>query len=77
MDTRPNWEPAKTTVPDLLPVLMCMGTDTYDGVQITLYKHVDTRRYINLGADGTAYDIRTETTATEISLDDAKSHLLS
>ena len=29
-----------------------------DGLQVHLYKHVDTRRYLNLDADGHAYEYR-------------------
>ncbi|OLZ51670.1 hypothetical protein BS329_15510 [Amycolatopsis coloradensis] len=80
MDTKPNWGPAKLSVPDLLPDLMCMETVTSDGVEITRYKHIDTRRSIHLDANGTAYNVEFRDgapLATKIPLADAVSYLRS
>lgn len=54
----PNWAPAEQYLPDLLDVLMWMGTVDHEGRRIEQYKHYETRRYISLDADGQAWKIR-------------------
>lgn len=83
MNLTPKWAPAKNTVPELLPDLQWVMTIHHHGVPIEQYKHADTRRYLNLDANGTPYrvlDGRAGDSPTEvaaISLAEAKAHVLS
>lgn len=75
-----SWGPAEQVVPELLDVLMLMGTVEYSGEVIQQYKHVDTRRYLNLDSSGQAWQVAVhpdtgEVGARRISLDDAKALL--
>lgn len=59
----PEWAPleavARLTADGPFPVdpgdFMWMGATASDGVPVQLYKHSDTRRYLNLDAAGHAY----------------------
>lgn len=55
--SNPNWPPAEQHVPHLLGDLMHMGTEHVDGHEIEQYKHIDTRRYLNLDQAGQAWQI--------------------
>jgi hypothetical protein len=61
LDGGPNWKPLEQ-LSDLstgqIDEFMWMGFVQHDGVRIEQYKHLSTRRYLNLDADGTAYRIR-------------------
>ncbi|GAA4661716.1 hypothetical protein [Amycolatopsis dongchuanensis] len=76
-----SWEPAERLVPELLHELMHMGTVEYGGQVIQQYKHVDTRRYINLDGTGQAWEVAVagpgEVGARRIGLDVAKARVLS
>lgn len=76
-----SWGPAEQVAPELLDVLMLMGTVEYGGRVIQQYKHVDTRRYINLDESGQAWEIAVskagETGARRIELAEAKERVLS
>src|SRR5690349_12392361 len=55
----PNWAPLEAVI---TPVENCadwmwVGRLTHDGRTIEQYKHRDTRRYLNLDADGNAYRV--------------------
>lgn len=62
----PNWVPAKTHVPHLLPDLMHMGTVCHHGAEIEQYKHCDTRRYLNLDESGQAWEIAVDRDTGEL-----------
>lgn len=51
----PDWGPLKAVAPDLLDDVMWMGRSRQDGTTIEQYKHIDTRRYLNLDASGQAW----------------------
>ena len=51
----PNWAPAERVVPGILTDLMHMGTTATAAGLIEQYKHIDTRRYLNLDAAGRAW----------------------
>lgn len=75
-----SWVPVEQVVPALLDVLMLMGTVEDSGQVIQQYKHVDTRRYLNLDSSGQAWQIAVhpdtgDLGARRISLDDAKTLL--
>lgn len=54
----PNWGPAETHIPSLLGDLMHMDTLRLPDRQvIEQYKHIDTRRYINLDEAGQAWQV--------------------
>lgn len=55
----PNWGPLETALRPEMPVedWMWMCTVEVDGVRIEQYKHIDTRRYLNLDEDGCAYRV--------------------
>lgn len=59
---QPNWQPAESTIPDLLDDLMWMTRISHDGHTIEQYKHRDTRRYINLDETGRPYRVRVDGT---------------
>ena len=52
-----RWSPAEQHVPHLLADVMHMGTVHYNGHEIEQYKHVGTRRYLNLDHSGQAWQI--------------------
>lgn len=75
-----SWGPAEQVVPELLDVLMLMGTVEYSGEVIQQYKHMDTRRYLNLDSSGQPWQITVhpdtgEIGAGRIGLDDTKALL--
>lgn len=74
-DTSP-WRPAELHAPELLDVLMHMDTVTLGAVEIQMYKHSDTRRYLCLDLAGWAWRITTaaegNTVARSENLDHAK-----
>ena len=76
-----SWGPAERLVPELLDVLMLMGTVEYSGQVIQQYKHADTRRYLNLDESGQAWEIGVsgsrEIGARRIDLAEAKERVLS
>jgi hypothetical protein len=79
--TDQRWAPAEQQVPELLENLMHMGSVEYSGNVIQQYKHVDTRRYINLDGSGQAWQIAVhpdtgELAARRIDLDEAKALVL-
>jgi len=52
----PNWVLLEQLVgTSQCPQFMAMGEITQDGITICLYKHIRTRRYLNLDTDGHAY----------------------
>lgn len=55
--TDPRWTPAEQHVPHLLADIMHMGTVRYSGREIEQYKHIDTRRYLNLDHTGQAWEV--------------------
>jgi hypothetical protein len=49
----PDWKPLEQMLgPELCRNFMYMGRSEQ---QIHLYKHIDTRRYLNIGPDGTCF----------------------
>lgn len=77
-----SWAPAEQQVPDLLEDLMHMGVCPQNGRVIQLYKHRDTRRYINLDSTGQAWQLNVDPLtgdvgARRIELADAKAWVLS
>lgn len=76
----PNWIPAEKYVPHLLGDLMHMGTVVHHGREIEQYKHIDTRRYLNLDESGQAWEIAVdrdtgEVNARRLDAADALAHL--
>jgi hypothetical protein len=53
----PVWGPAEQHIPHLLPDLMYMDSFDHEGVTIRQYKHIDTRRYVNLDDTGQAWEV--------------------
>lgn len=53
----PVWAPAEKAIPDLLRDIMYMTTITHEGLIIHQYKHIDTRRYINLDGEGQPWQV--------------------
>lgn len=53
----PNWRPALEYVPQLVGHLMYMTRLAHETRVIYQYKHRETRRYLNLEADGQAWHI--------------------
>ena len=52
----PNWTPLEQLVGiSRCPQFMAMGEITQDGITIHLYKHIRTRRYLNLDGHGGTY----------------------
>lgn len=52
----PNWLPLEELVGlSRCRLFMAMGEITQDGIIICLYKHIHTRRYLNLDTSGNAY----------------------
>lgn len=49
----PHWEPLMNTLMGLFMFMECRTTS--NGVQIYCYKHILTRRYLNLDSKGQAY----------------------
>ena len=62
----PNWIPAEQQVPHLLPDLMHMGTVRHGDHNIEQYKHIDTRRYLNLDGVGQAWEIAVDRDTGEV-----------
>jgi hypothetical protein len=52
---KPVWEPLQAVVLERVREFMFMGQVTGDAGPIYLYKHVWTRRYLNLDQEGKAY----------------------
>lgn len=80
--SKPNWTPAERRIPELLCDLMYMTSITYSGQVIHQYKHVMTRRYINLDNSGQAWNVAVDPktgaiSARRIRLSAARAHLLS
>lgn len=78
--TDPRWTPAEQHVPNLLVDLMHMGTVRYSGREIEQYKHIDTRRYLNLDHTGQAWEVAVDgetgaVGARRIDTDAALAHL--
>lgn len=77
-----SWHPAEQVLPEeLLNRLVHMGTVEHDSLVIQQYKHLDTRRHINLDTSGQPWDLAVDLEtgaigARRISLDEAKAHLL-
>jgi hypothetical protein len=53
----PNWQPLLTVLGDAAQCapFMFMGAITSGGIQIYLYKHRDTRQYLNVDREGNCY----------------------
>ncbi|NLV16042.1 MAG: hypothetical protein GXY50_02360 [Syntrophomonadaceae bacterium] len=68
-----NWEPLMNT---LMGLFMFMGCATFKGDQIYLYKHIWTRRYLNLDGKGQAYQFENGV-YKPVSMPDALSHAFS
>lgn len=55
----PNWAPLRAVMPLAdCDAWMWMGRSVHDGTVIELYKHRQTRGYLNLSADGRAWLFR-------------------
>jgi hypothetical protein len=75
-----QWQPVIAVAPELLNDLMYMTSVDYSGTVIRQYKHIDTRRYINLDATGQAWLVAVhadtgEVGAKRIDLATAKAHV--
>lgn len=56
--TNPYWTPLEAVLPlEDCAAFMYMGRVDQAGVTIHQYKHSDTRRYLNLSEDGTAWRV--------------------
>lgn len=62
----PNWAPAEQHIPHLLSDVMWMGTEQLHDRQVEQYKHIDTRRYINLDHAGSAWQIAVHPSTGEL-----------
>lgn len=75
------WHPAEQFAPELLDHLMYMATGTAGDIVVQQYKHADTRRYLNLDANGRAWQVTVtadgDATALPIDLTQAKARILS
>lgn len=54
---RPEWEPLVNAVGERVAgdFMWMFEVELSDGTSLQAYKHVDTRRYVHLAADGQAY----------------------
>ena len=53
------WTPLESILcPELIGQFMFMGVFRQDGVNIHLYKHIETRKYINVDTSGQSYVYR-------------------
>lgn len=74
-----DWEPLERALgQNLCHNFMYMGWIDVKGTFVYLYKHRDTRRYINLSDDGRAWRYHAEASPpyVEVPLETAKSHVL-
>lgn len=65
----PCWAPAEQYMPDLLDDVMYMDTVLHAGRRIEQYKHIDTRRYVNLDRTGWAWDISVDAETGEVTVE--------
>ena len=75
-----RWAPAEQHVSHLLGDLMHMGTVRHSGREIEQYKHIDTRKYLNLDHTGQAWEVAVDgdtgaVSARRLAGGDALAHL--
>lgn len=64
-----RWEPAERHLPpELLPDLMWMDEVTAEGRAVQQYKHVLTRRYLNLDLAGQAWDVKIDAQTGQVTV---------
>jgi hypothetical protein len=71
-DSIDSWEPLVAVIGPAQAIdFMFMGINDTPAARITLYKHRDTRRYLNIGQDGRTFKRTTGSIYTPISHDEA------
>lgn len=71
--SEPNWGPLEKAIPaDQMADWMWMGTAVANGRRIEMYKHVDTRQYVNIDNQGQAWNGKGDSSYSEkVNLADA------